>query len=83
MSAPTGLLGGIWLIPSRCFQTFFFFFFFNIFIRASLVAQGLGICLPMQGTRVRPLVWEDPTCCGATKPMHLEPVLHSKGRPLQ
>ena len=26
-------------------------------------------CLPMQGTRVRSLVWEDPTCCGATKPM--------------
>ena len=28
----------------------------------SLVAQGLRICLPMQGTRVRALVWEDPTC---------------------
>ena len=23
----------------------------------------------MQGTRVRALVWEDPTCRGATKPM--------------
>ena len=30
--------------------------------RASLVAQWLRICLPMQGTRVRALVWEDPTC---------------------
>ena len=29
---------------------------------ASLVAQLLRICLPMQGTRVRALVWEDPTC---------------------
>ena len=29
--------------------------------RASLVAQWLRICLPMQGTRVRALVWEDPT----------------------
>ena len=36
---------------------------------ASLVAQWLGIRLPMQGTWVRALVWEDPTCCGATKPV--------------
>ena len=34
----------------------------------SLVAQWLGIRLPMQGTRVRALVREDPTCCGATGP---------------
>ena len=32
---------------------------------ASLVAQWLRVCLPMQGTRVRALVWEDPTCRGA------------------
>ena len=36
---------------------------------ASLVAQWLRICLPMQGTRVRALVWEDPTCHGATGPV--------------
>ena len=36
---------------------------------ASLVAQRLRIRLPMQGTRVRALVWEDPTCRGATKPV--------------
>ena len=36
---------------------------------ASLVAQWLRVCLPMQGTRVRALVWEDPTCRGATKPV--------------
>ena len=35
----------------------------------SLVAQWLRICLPMQGTWLRALVREDPTCCGATKPM--------------
>ena len=35
----------------------------------SLVAQWLRIRLPMQGTRVRALVREDPTCHGATKPM--------------
>ena len=59
----------------------------------SLVAQWLRTRLPMQGTRVRALVWEDPTCHRATKPMrhnywgcvlqllkpvHLEPVLHNK-----
>ena len=36
----------------------------------SLVAQSLRIRLPMQGTRVRALVWKDPTCRGATKPVH-------------
>ena len=36
---------------------------------ASLVAQRLRICLPMQGKRVRALVWEDPTCRGATRPV--------------
>ena len=36
---------------------------------ASLVAQWLRICLPVQGTRVWALVQEDPTCCGATKPV--------------
>ena len=37
---------------------------------ASLVAQWLRIRLPMQGTRVRALVWEDPTCRGATGPVN-------------
>ena len=37
--------------------------------RASLVVQWLRICLLMQGTRVRVLVWEDPTCRGATRPV--------------
>ena len=36
---------------------------------ASLVAQWLRTCLPMQGTRVRALVQEDPTCRGATEPV--------------
>ena len=53
-------------------------------VRASLVAQWLRICLPMQGTRVQSLVWEDPTCCRATKLVchnywacALEPVSHN------
>ncbi|KAJ8776411.1 hypothetical protein J1605_015526 [Eschrichtius robustus] len=38
-------------------------------IGASLVAQWLGVCLLMQGTRVRALVWEDPTRRGAAGPV--------------
>ena len=38
-------------------------------MRASLVAQWLRIHLPMQGTRVRALFREDPTCRVATKPV--------------
>ena len=55
---------------------------------ASLVVQWLGICLPVQGTRVRSLVWEDPTCRGATRPMShnywacaLEPTSHNYWSP--
>ena len=50
----------------------------------SLVAQWLRIRLPMQGTRLRALVREDPTWRGATKPVHhsylvcaLEPTCHN------
>ena len=39
-------------------------------IGTSLVAQWIRIRLPIQGTRVRALVREDPTCHGATKPVH-------------
>ena len=41
----------------------------KVYNRASLVAQWLRICLLMQGTRVRALVWEDPTCHGAAGPV--------------
>ena len=59
----------------------------------SLVVQWLRICLPKQGTQVPSLVWEDPTCHGASKPVchnywawvlelpklaYLEPMLHSE-----
>ena len=37
--------------------------------RTSLVVQWLRICLPMQGTLVRALLREYPTCHGATKPV--------------
>ena len=33
------------------------------------MVQWLRIHLPMQGTQVCSLVWEDPTCLGATKPV--------------
>ena len=42
---------------------------FKMHMRASLVVQWLRICLLMQGTRVRALVWEDPTCHGAAGPV--------------
>ena len=47
------------------------------------MAQWLRLRLPMQGTRVRALVWEDPTCRGATRPTttelaRLKPVLRNK-----
>ncbi|KAJ8784723.1 hypothetical protein J1605_008074 [Eschrichtius robustus] len=41
----------------------------KLLARASLVVQWLRIHLPMQGTRVRALVREDPTCRAATKPV--------------
>ena len=41
----------------------------NTALGVSLVAQWLRIRLPMQGTRVRALVQEDPTCRRATKPV--------------
>ena len=65
----------------------------NYYYGASLVMQWLRIHLPMQGTWVRALGREDPTCRGATKPVrhnywahvpqlpkptHLEPVLCNK-----
>ena len=43
--------------------------FLQTCIGTSLVAQWLKIRLPMQGTRIRALVQEDPTCCGAFKPV--------------
>ena len=61
-----------------------------------MVVQGMGLHLPMQETWVQSLVWEDSTCCRATKlvchnywacvlqllkPDHLEPVLHKKRSP--
>ena len=57
----------------------------NLSTGTFLVAQWLRGCLPMQGTRVQSLVWEDLTCWGAAKPMcHnywsrcLEPVLSNQ-----
>ena len=43
--------------------------FLKWWLGTSLVVQWLRIRLQMQGTRVRALVWEDPTCCGAANPV--------------
>ena len=37
--------------------------------RTSLVVQWIRICLPVHGTQVKCLVWENSTCLRATKPM--------------
>ena len=45
---------------------------------ASLVVYWLRIRLPVRGTQFQYLVWEDPPCRGAAKPMshiHTEPLL--------
>ena len=42
---------------------------FKNITRASLVVQWLRVRLPIQGTRVRALVWEDPACRRATGPV--------------
>ena len=39
--------------------------------------QWIRICLPMQDKWVQPLVQEDSTCCGTTKPMHQNYWAHS------
>ena len=45
------------------------------------MVQCLRIRLPVQGTRVPALVWEDPTCRGATKPQVPQLLsLHSRAR---
>ena len=43
--------------------------FTRLSMGTSLAVQWLGLCLPMQATRARFLVWEDSTCRGAAKPM--------------
>ena len=53
--------------PRKWYESFPFTMLKNAQCRASLVAQWLRICLRMQGTRVRALVWEDPTCHGVTR----------------
>ena len=41
------------------------------------MAQWLRVHLPMQGTRVRAPVREDPTCRGAAGPLSLSPLLQT------
>ena len=47
----------------------------------SLLVQWLKIHLSMQGTQVQSLVQEDPTCYGATKPVHHNYYRASKQQP--
>ena len=89
-------MGNTWVVPQRVYNfvekytnnKVMLLFHSRTVYRASLVAQWLRIRLPMQGTRVQALVWEDPTCRGATKPVRhnywacaLEPVSHNYWSP--
>ena len=66
--APVFLL--TFLLEYNCFTMVCWFLLYKKVNQvASLVAQWLRVCLPMQGTRVRALVQEDPTYRGATNPM--------------
>ena len=42
------------------------------------MVQGLGICLPMQGTRVRSLIWKIPHAVEQRKAVCLEPALGNR-----
>ena len=53
-------LPGLSLVPFR---------FEELCLRTCLVLEWIRIRLPVQGTWVRSLVQEDPTCHGATKPV--------------
>ena len=64
-----GFLEPIYLSSLKALHSAWHVVFKKYLLRASLVAQWLRVCLPMEGTRVRALVWEDPTCRGATGPV--------------
>ena len=73
---PTGLCGGIHFSKKMCTHVGDVLGLVRCEKRnkiigqgTSLVAQWLRIRFTMQGTRVRALVWEDPTCLGGTKPV--------------
>ena len=72
LSYVLGSLSVYWVsewVSERCFVFYVGYRIKNLRQGASLVAQWLRICLPTQETRVRALVWEDPTCRGATGPV--------------
>ena len=76
----------ILLLLKRFWETCLWELFLKPVYGTSLVVQWLRICLPMQGTPVLSLVWEDTTCHRATKPVHhtywgpyaLEAMLYNK-----
>ena len=66
---PNGIISQTISSLELCFPVTVQFFIKKWSIGASLVAQWLRTCLPMQRTQAQALVWEDPTCRGATRPM--------------
>ena len=77
-------MSAYWLVNFMNCQSHWALRFLKLRTKSSLVAQWLRNRLPMQRTRVKALVWEDPACCGTTKPVRhnywacaLEPVSHN------
>ena len=61
-------LARLWFVLSTSRLIMFVYLFNRISCWTHLVVQRLGICLLMRGTRIGPLVWEDPVCWGAAVP---------------
>ena len=61
-------LARLWFILSTSRLIMFVCLFNRIPCWTHLVVQRLGICLLIRGTRIGPLVWEDPVCWGAAVP---------------
>ena len=60
---------GAWRVHALLTDAQFTVVFWVLFKMLGWGLPWWRICLPMQGTRVRALVWEDPTCHGATGPV--------------
>ena len=60
------LTGLLWYFLKHLCHLCFYGFIFKFRFRTSLVVQWLRIRLPIQGTYVRSLVWDDFTYCRAT-----------------
>ena len=57
-------------VNDYCVEWLNFSYLKSSFMWAHLVVQWLRVCLSVRGTGVQSLVWEDPTHCQETRPVH-------------